>query len=299
MERETLLTLLIMSCGGLVLQLLAGWPPLRTGAAGPIQLERRRWRALWYPVAPLLVVAAFLCGWALSESDPVRDPLDPIVVSMLCLPFVLLFVRALARAGWSLLRRPLECGVSTVGLLQPQVIFSPFLAKQLEDGVIRAALAHERAHAVHRDPLRIWVAQLITDLQWPWPAAQQRLALWLDALELARDQEARSEGIDGADLAAAVLASLRYLQAIPCQEHVALRGTQLAHARLIGDSRALRQRISRLIEQLPASAPHGALPARRFGSPAFAVVAVLAGALALGMLYGDRIVHPLLGLSLW
>ncbi len=297
MERETLLAMLIMLLGGLALQLLAAWPPGRAHAPGARDHERRCWLALWYPMAPMLVVVAWLCGWALVEPDPVRDPLDPAVVVLLWLPFGLLFGRAAARAGWSLLRRPLECGVSTIGLLQPQTVFSPFLAKQLEDGVIRAALAHERAHALHRDPLRIWLAQLITDLQWPWPAAQRRLGAWLEALELARDQEALACGIDGAELAAAVLASVRFLKSIPPEERAALSGTQVAHARLIGDSRTLKERVLRLLAPVPAGVDGDS--DSHLGGFALIFGGVLAAALVLGMAYGERITHLLLGLTIW
>lgn len=299
MERETLLAILIMLLGGLWLQLIAARPMAHLSGSSSRQLERRCWHALWYPLAPVVIVAAWLCGWALMEPDPVRDPLDPLVVSLLALPFVLLFGRAAARAVWALLRHPPECGVSTVGLLQPQVVFSPFLAKQLEDRVISAALAHEHAHARHRDPLRIWLAQLVTDLQWPWPAAQQRLHAWLEALELARDEEARTRGADGADLAAAVLASVRFMQVIPSARRAALSGTQWAHARLIGDSRALEQRVSYML----APHPHGARvddrQARRLISLVVIFTAVLAGALVLGIVYGEGIVHRLLGLTIW
>ncbi|MGH8206347.1 MAG: hypothetical protein ACRETK_06190 [Steroidobacteraceae bacterium] len=297
MERETLLAMLIMLLGGLALQLLAAWPLGRAHAPSAPEHERRCWLTLWYPMAPMLVVVAWLCGWALVEPDPVRDPLDPAVVVLLWLPFGLLFGRAAARAGWSLLRRPRECGVSTVGLLQPQTVFSPFLAKQLEDGVISAALAHERAHALHRDPLRIWLAQLVTDLQWPWPAAQRRLGAWLEALELARDQEARACGIDGAELAAAVLASVRFLKSIPPEERAALSGTQVAHARLIGDSRTLKERVLRLLAPVPAGVDGDS--DSHLGGFALIFGGVLAAALVLGMAYGERITHLLLGLTIW
>ena len=294
MERETLLAMLVMLFGGLVLQLLPAWPTTRAHCASPAELERRCWLALWYPMAPMLVVAAWLCGWALVEPDPVTDPLDPGVVLLLWLPFALLFGRAAMRAGWSLLRRPPECGVSTVGLLQPQVIFSPFLAKQLEDNVIRAALAHERAHVLHRDPLRIWLAQLVTDLQWPWPSAQRRLEAWLVALELARDDEARDSGADGVDLATAVLASMRFLRRLPTPERAFLNGTAFTHARLIGDSRVLRERVSRLLAALPELSRGRR---SRFKAAALVLISLLLIAVMLGVVYGERVIHPLLALT--
>jgi hypothetical protein len=175
-------------------------------------------------------------------------------------------------------------------------VFSPFLAKELDDGVIRAALAHERAHALHRDPLRILLAQLITDLQWPWPSARGRLETWLGALELARDEEARAAGADGPDLAAAVLASVRYLNRATPKERASLTGTQLAHARLIGDPRALQDRVSRLLAPLPR-APAASVHRISLERAVFLLLAVLLTALALGAIYGERVMQPLLGLT--
>ncbi|MGH8291002.1 MAG: hypothetical protein ACREV7_18650 [Steroidobacteraceae bacterium] len=295
MERETLLSILIMLLGGLAMQPLASWPSRVSHDAGARELERRSWLRLWCPLVPVLLVAAWLVGWALAEPDPVPGPLDPWVVLAAGAPFALLFARAAARAAWAVLRPLPECGISTVGLLQPVVSFSPFLAKQLDDDVIRAALAHEGAHALHRDPLRILLAQLVTDLQWPWPSARRRFGTWLEALELARDEEARAAGADGADLAAAVLASVRYLNRVAPEERALLSGTQLAHARLIGDSRALRDRMSRLLAaQAPAAATRRMLSLER---AALLLLPVLLTAMALGVIYGARVMHPLLALT--
>lgn len=298
MERETLLCLLMMLLGGLALQPFVWWPSAGAPDRPPAALERSRWRRLWYPIVPTLVVAAWLCGWALREPDPVRDPLGVWVLLAAWLPFGLVFARAVARAAWSLVRPPIDCGIATVGLIQPQVTFPPFLAKQLDDGVIRAALAHEQAHATHRDPLRIWLAQLATDLQWPWPWAGRRLEAWLEALELARDEEARAGGADGADLAEAVLASVRYLERhAPRRTGTLLQGTQVAHARLIGDSRALRGRVTRMLAPLlPQSAAEPA-SLTGLGRAGTLLIPLLLTALILGALYGERLMRPLLGLT--
>lgn len=297
MERESLVTLLIMILGGLAMQLLAAWPAIERGDATSPVLERNAWRALCRPVAPFVVICAWLIGWALVEPDPVTDRLNPLVIVSVWLPFGLLFARAGARAAWALLREPPECAVSTVGFLQPQVVFSPYLARRLEEPVVRAAMAHERAHARHRDPLRIWLAQLITDLQWPWPQAQQRLDAWLAALELARDEEARREGVEGTDLAAAVLASVRFLGERSVGERLALGGTQFVHARLIGNEHTLQYRVSRLLSPLRPDAD--ASPRTRLRMPRWAAVLIplLLAAMLLGVAYGDWIMRPLLGLT--
>ena len=297
MGREILLTLLITMSGGLIVQLLAGWPAGVRAGADPAARERQAWIGLCRPVVPVLVMVAWLIGWALREPDPVRDPLNPAVLVCLSLPFGVLFARAGVRAVWALMRELPECGVSTCGFLQPQVVFSPFLARQLEEPVIRAALAHERAHARHRDPLRIWLAQLITDLQWPWPQAQRRLTAWLTALELARDEEARHAGVEGADLAAAVLASVRYLGELAPPQRAAFGGTQLAHARLLGEGQALQQRVQRLLAPMPAAAALARAGRRGLRRLLMPMIPLLLTALLLGAVYGQTIMRPLLALS--
>ena len=297
MERETLLTMLLMIFGGCALQVLAHWPAQLPVGADTETLEQVAWFKVCLPALPILPLGAWLAGWALTQPDPVRTPLDPFVVVALWLPFGLLFLRALLRAGWALVREPPECGVSTVGFMTPRVLFSPFLARRLEEPLIRAALAHERAHGRHRDPLRIWVAQLITDLQWPWPQARRRLDNWLEALEWLRDEEARRSGTDGSDLAAAVLASVRFLGALPARERTLLPGTQLAHARLIGDGESLQRRIERLLAPLPRGGR--AVVRRMLGIPGRAALwlPLLTVMLALGVLLGAAALGPLLGLT--
>ena len=297
MERETLSTMLLMFFGGGVLQVLAQWPTGLPPLADVEALEQAAWFRVCLPALPLPLIAAWLAGWALTQPDPVRTPLDPVVVVALWLPFGLLFLRALLRAAWALLREPPECGVSTVGFMTPRVLFSPFLARQLDEPVIRAALAHERAHGRHRDPLRIWVAQLITDLQWPWPQARRRLENWLEALEWLRDEEARRAGTDGSDLAAAVLASVRFVGAQPGSEGRAVPGPQFAHARLVGDGESLQRRVRRLLAPLPAA---GQSAVRRvLGVPGRAAVwlPLLTGILVLGVLFGSAVMGPLLGMT--
>src|SRR6266478_2842093 len=111
----------------------------------------------------------------------------------------------------------------------------------LSEGQVNAVLEHARAHARHCDPLRIWLVQLATDLQWPWPQAHERLRRWLLALELARDEEARATGIEGTDLANAILASARFDQRVNLPPQAALTG----------EASALKHRIGRLLDPLP------------------------------------------------
>jgi beta-lactamase regulating signal transducer with metallopeptidase domain len=167
--------------------------------------------------------------------------------------------------------------------LRPWVLFSPYLAKALDDRTIEAALEHERAHARHRDPLRIWLAQLATDLQWPWPQAQKRLRLWILALELARDEEARAAGVDGSDLAAAILASAR----------LGRQAILPRRAALIDDPSTFKERISRLLEPLPLDPPRTHI----MTWTAVAMIPVLLCAIGFGSVFGEHIVRILLRLS--
>ena len=283
MERESLLTVLTILLGGLALQLIGAWLSTRSRATPGFELERAAWLRLWWPLTPALIVAAWLCGWALSQPDPVPARVGPLLF-IVCAPFVLIGMRAVLRAGWSLLSNPDEFGIATIGLIRPHIVFSPELARLLDERAVQAALAHERAHVRHLDPLRIWIAQFVTDLQWPWASAQRRFETWLAALEHARDDEARAEGIEGADLAAALVVSVRF-------HHNVIGG---AYAGLIGDRSALEERVARLLKPV-ASAPPDKMPTT-LQVASFLTLALIA-ALALGTIYGEQFVGTLLALS--
>jgi beta-lactamase regulating signal transducer with metallopeptidase domain len=168
--------------------------------------------------------------------------------------------------------------------MRPHIVVAPELAQFLDDRAMRAALAHERAHVRHLDPLRIWIAQFATDLQWPWSSAQTRFEAWLAALEHARDDEARREGVDGADLAAALVASIRFHR----DSAVGIC------APLIDNRSALEERIARLLQPLTSPSDN----ARTTLQVAVLLTLALMGAVALGALYGERlVVGPLLAVS--
>ncbi|MBV8851978.1 MAG: hypothetical protein JOZ93_07260 [Sinobacteraceae bacterium] len=282
MERESLLLTLIILLGGLVLQLFAAWPGSAAGSSAARQRERALWFALWWPVAPALTVAAWLCGWALSQPDPVPDHVGYLIF-IAAAPFAVVGLRALLRALWSLCRssHPYR-GIATVGLLRPRILVPRELAAVLDAGALHAALTHEQMHVRHRDPLRIWLAQLVTDLQWPWPPAARRFESWLEALEIARDDEARSNGVGGADLAAAVLGSLRFeLGSRPV-------------ATLIGRPDALPARIARLLCPLPESKPE---PPPLYLTVASGLAMTWLMAAALGLWFGPQLISALLAFS--
>jgi hypothetical protein len=283
MERESLLTVLMILLGGMALQLIGAGLLNRFRPKRFFEPESVAWFRLLRPLIPALLVAACLCGWALSQPDPVPDRVGPLVF-IVCAPFGLIGIRALLRAGWSLLRSPKGLGIATIGLIRPHIVIAPALARFLDDRAMGAALAHERAHVRHLDPLRIWIAQFVTDLQWPWSSAQRRFETWLAALEHARDDEARAEGVDGADLAAALVASIRF-------HHDSDGGIC---APLIGNRSALEERIARLLQ--PVAAPGDNAPTTL--QLAALLTLALMVAVALGALYGERlVVGPLLAVS--
>jgi hypothetical protein len=283
MERESLLTVLTILLGGMALQLIGVGLLTRFRAKHFVEPERAAWFRLLRPLIPALLVAACLCGWALSQPDPVPDRVGPLVF-VVCAPFGFIGVRAMLRAGWSLLRSPKRLGIATIGLFRPHVVVAPGLARLLDERAMRAALAHERAHVRHFDPLRIWIAQFVTDLQWPWASAQRRFEAWLAVLEHARDDEARAEGVDGADLAAALVVSVRFNR----------DGAQGLCAPLIDRRSALEERVARLLQ--PLTSPSDSTPTTL--QVAVLLALALTAAVALGAFYGERLlIGPLLAVS--
>lgn len=279
MERECCLSMLITLAGGVMLLACGWWPAAHFTSRSARAVEKITWRQIWLPLVPGLTVAAALCGWALVEPDPVPEKV-PWSLVLASIPFGLLFVRAAVRSGRALMADQEDPATATVGILRPWIVFSPYLAKRLGDRQIEAALEHERAHARDRDPLRIWLAQLAVDLQWPWPQAQERLQQWLTTLELARDEEARAAGIEGTELAEVILASARFTR----------RANLAMQAALIGEPSRLKERIQRLLDPSPADPEESQRP---WHDPLVLLVPSLAFALVGGAIFGERLVHAL------
>ena len=279
MERESCLFMLIALIGGTTLLACGWWPVAEVRASDARSIESIAWRRVWLPIVPALAAAAWLAGRALAEPEPVPERV-PLALLFISAPFALPFARAVARGVWSLLAEREAPATATVGLLRPWILFSPHLARTLDQRQVEAVLEHERAHAPHRDPLRIWLAQLATDLQWPWPQANGRLRRWLLALELARDEEALANGVKGPDLADAIVASARFGQRVnlPLQ------------AALTGDPSALKERIARLLEARPENSE--AVRERARGV-LLTLGPILLLALALGSTLGERVIRAL------
>ena len=276
MDRELVLLVLTLVVSGPALWVgaLIRLTPLRARSAR--QLERHCWNQLWLGLTPALVSCVALVGWALAEPAK-AEPVPPLALAMAA-PFLIVLGRSIVRAVRALAVPEVQT-TATVGLLSPRVVVAQRFAEGLDDAALDAAMKHERAHARHRDPLRLWLGQFAADLMWPLPAAHRRFETWRACLELARDEEARLDGADGADLAAAVVAALQMTS----------RRQPLAVATLTGEEAALRQRIRRLLRPMPAKRE-----LRR--RPAWLVPAVLAFAgIVLGASYGEVLVRGLLG----
>ncbi len=243
MDRELVLAVLTALLGGGALTLAGWWPAAAPDAAENYSCERRAWRRIWLPFAPALVTLAALAGWALNEPQDAERV--PNLLLCAALPFVVVFLRAAWRAVRSLRAGDHDYAAATVGLIRPRIMVSPRIVKVLDDAALAATLAHERAHARHRDPLRLWLAQFATDLLWPWPAATGRMLSWKRALEFARDDEARLAGVAGPDLAAAIVAALR----------LTLAAAPPAAATLGADEAFVKCRIERLLRPLDVRSP--------------------------------------------
>ena len=278
MDRELVLAILVALLCGSALTATGWWPTGSPVAASGRALERRAWRRLWVPFGPAGLLLAALCGWALVEpADAERVPN--------CLlwgagPFAAVVVRAAWRAWRSLASSHHDQAIATVGLIRPRIVFSPRIAKALDEQALAAAFEHERAHARHRDPLRLWLAQLGSDLLWPWPAARARFQCWRRALELARDEEARLSGVAGPDLAAAILAALRFSR----------RRASLSAAALGGDELLVAERIACLMRPLETEAAQ----ADKRGMWLLALAVGITLAVVLGTEFGERAVRVFL-----
>jgi membrane protein required for beta-lactamase induction len=78
MERELCLSILIVLIGGTTLLSCGWWLAADVRESSARRLERIAWRRVWLPVAPAIVVAAWLCGWALVEPDPIPEGAPPL-----------------------------------------------------------------------------------------------------------------------------------------------------------------------------------------------------------------------------
>jgi hypothetical protein len=271
-DRNLVLAGLLIITVGLTLFGVAPWPTPIRPRRNAREWELAAWRALWWPSVPVVAIISVLIGWAIVEPAMSDEPLPFSALAFSAL-FALVWLRALIRAA-----RARSSGTpvaGTVGLWRARMVFSDQFIAELDADALTAAQFHEQAHLQHRDPLRIWLAQLITDLQWPWPSAHRRFTRWRHVLELARDEGARLAGADGADLAAAVL-------------HAAQFHTDVTSgATLFDGSAEFQERVTRLLAPLAAEESPQSRPT------AIAFLAVSAAGVLAGIWFGDPFVQTI------
>ncbi|WP_050727213.1 M56 family metallopeptidase [Vulgatibacter incomptus] len=238
--------------------------------------ERTSFRRLVLPMLPMAAAIFFLIGWAHTEPEQ-SDEIPPLSLTLAALLYGPVVVRAGIRAVRSALVRPEVSTAAAVGILRPRVVVSSEFLAGLDDEERDAVLAHEAAHVAGHDPLRLWIGQVIADLQWPLRAPALHLANWRHALGIARDEDARRAGSDGAALAAAVLKAAGY---------DAARSTSLAA--IEGPGGALRDRVERLLAPVPTWTP----PSKRLRIAWLASAALF---VSLGSTVGDSIAEWLCG----
>jgi BlaR1 peptidase M56 len=289
MDRELVLAIFALTLVGGAYVACGAWawrsPPRAEDREAQLSaqlLEQRAWRRLWMPLVPGSLLLAFLLGWALQEPDAAEEL--HLLSFVVALPFALLWGRASLRAWRSRSVRTVSLA-GTIGLWRPRVVISQRLHDKLDPAALHGVLEHEAAHARHRDPLRLWLAQIATDLQWPAPAARLRLGAWRTALELARDEEACARGVDGGDLAAALVTAAR-LGAVSRPAMVGLVAET--------SSEAFRQRVLRLLNRERQTVE----PVPRGPATVVAFLAIACAVAALGHSVGEAVVTRFADLGL-
>lgn len=276
MDRELLLAALWVSICVPLFFIGGAWAAREPGPSPGALGESSHWAALWRPALLPALASAALVGWALREPERAESLRGGHLLAII--PFGFIVARAALRAVLSLVRARTRtpAPASTVGILRPRVLVDECFMERLDEDERFAVLAHERAHARSHDPLRIWLAQIVTDLQWPLSGAARRYTTWREALELARDDDARRDGADGPALARAIVIGAR----------LARGGGSVAAAPLTSGA-ALRLRVERLLQpQVRPSAPPRARAAP-------VVVLLLIGTAVGGAYVGEELVSAI------
>ena len=156
MSRDLVLaTMVVVLCGAGAW--LASWVPAGEPGGRELSgrwLEARSWRRIWLTLLPAGIALATMSGWAWQEPSVTDELLLP-TAALVVAPIGLVWLRCAVRAC-AALRRPRELPpLATVGLLRPRVVVAEDVRGTLDPAALVAALAHERVHVRHRDPLRI------------------------------------------------------------------------------------------------------------------------------------------------
>ena len=269
---------------GAVVLTLAAITRSRASIDAAEPLERNAWWSLVWPLFVGVLVLAFFTGWALQEPNP-ADERVAHALSVLAGLTGLILLRASWRAAVSLnTARKVRLPIVTVGMLRCRCVVSEEFRTTARPETLRAAIAHELVHMRRRDPLRIWVAHFIADLQWPVPSVRRRLGAWLLALELRSDDEAVATGTSPLDLAEALLLAA---------QQVSVQTRAPVAAATTGDATSLALRVRRLLQE------EHVRPLNRAGRPmaAFVCSAMVMASGLLGLLYGETLLAFLPGVG--
>lgn len=162
-------------------------------------------------------------------------------------------------------------GVSLAGIIRPRILVGQSARAALTPGELRAAVAHELAHALSRDNWKRLALYCAPDLFGHTAAARQLERRWSAAAECQADAQAVAGDRErAADLASALL-------------KVARLGTRAPHSpawSTLHDEPLLTERIHRLLGARVPQAP------RRGGAARWAWIAIVAGVAAAGSLGG-------------
>lgn len=282
MEREALLSILSGAFFGFTVWLVAAIASKISVCH--IESERKAWWVLSAPVFAGMTVVVFLVGWALQEPDPADEWASGFIWILAAITLVAA-LRGLWRACLSAHTTEPTGAIATVGIARQKIIISSDYAEAASPEIMEAALTHEDAHRRAHDPFRIWLAQFVADLQWPIPGTQQRLQSWLHALEIQRDDDAVSTGVDPRVLAEAIV--------------LAARQSNTSHsyqiANITGDGLGISYRVRRLLslDARVRPQPYGAV--RK--AAVFAIGSCLGLALWLGNSYGEYILSLIPGIG--
>ncbi len=91
------------------------------------------------------------------------------------------------------------------GLISPRIYVSSGALAALDGDELQAVVTHERHHARHHDPLRIFVARVLADALFFLPAARRLGERYASLAELAADRAAVRAAGNAAPLASALL----------------------------------------------------------------------------------------------
>jgi beta-lactamase regulating signal transducer with metallopeptidase domain len=198
-----------------------------------------------------------IAGWT-READPISTT-SPIPVLRI-LP---------ATSG----KNPVAPAMIAAGIAKPKVLVSSAVESMLSGSEMQSALNHEVAHVHRRDNLKKLLLRFVA---FPGMAALE--AAWLEATEIAADDEAVANAAEALDLAAALIKLSRIAPAEPYVD--------LTAALLHNRASVVNARVERLIAW---NEQHRGVPQRR--SPWYGLGAIVIAAAVFTITYSQLLVN--------